>query len=187
MIQELMLFWITSQKFSNDGNKKEATRVVLGQKKLSSTFIDLQWFAAEDEGRTEDPTEYKISEARKKGRVAKSGDLNSSIVIFFPTLVLFFLGGFIFKSCMELISFFYERSTQEELFSGKWFGIFINYFLWLVLPITLSAMLAGIVSNIAQNRGFIFSSEPIKPNFNKITPNFARFFKRAFFFCRKFI
>jgi len=181
MIQELMLFWITSQKFSNDGNKKEATRVVLGQKKLSSTFIDLQWFAAEDEGRTEDPTEYKISEARKKGRVAKSGDLNSSIVIFFPTLVLFFLGGFIFKSCMELISFFYERSTQEELFSGKWFGIFINYFLWLVLPITLSAMLAGIVSNIAQNRGFIFSSEPIKPNFNKITPNFARFFKRAFF------
>ena len=67
---------------------------------LDRTFIDLQWFSAEDEGRTEEATEYKINEARKKGRVAKSGDLNSSIVVFLPTLMLFFLSGFIFKSCM---------------------------------------------------------------------------------------
>ena len=148
---------------------------------LDRTFIDLQWFSAEDEGRTEEATEYKINEARKKGRVAKSGDLNSSIVIFLPTLMLFFLSGFIFKSCMELISFFYDRSTIENLFSNKWFYIFINYFLTLVLPITLSAMLAGIIGNIVQNKGFIFSLEPIKPDFNKIVPNFAKFFKRAFF------
>ena len=148
---------------------------------LDRTFIDLQWFSAEDEGRTEEATEYKINEARKKGRVAKSGDLNSSIVVFLPTLMLFFLSGFIFKSCMELISFFYDRSTIENLFSNKWFYIFINYFLTLVLPITLSAMLAGIIGNIVQNKGFIFSLEPIKPDFNKIVPNFAKFFKRAFF------
>lgn len=182
MIAQLMLFFHISQKTSPNRKNENANKIILGEKKLSNSFIDLQWFAAaEDEGRTEDPTDYKISEARKKGRIAKSGDLNSSVVIFFPTLVLFFLGGFIFKSCMELISFFYERSTREELFNGRWFAVFINYFLWLVLPITVSAMLAGIISNVAQNRGFIFSSEPIKPNFNKIVPNFARFFKRAFF------
>ena len=182
MIQKLMPFFNTlRQSLINKNIRENYDKILLGQEKLPNLFIDLQWFAAEDEGRTEDPTEYKISEARKKGRVAKSGDLNSSIVVLFPTLVLFFLGGFIFKSCMELISFFYERSTEEELFNGKWFAVFVNYFLWLVLPITLSAMLAGIISNIAQNRGFIFSSEPIKPSFNKIVPNFARFFKRAFF------
>jgi len=181
MIAQLMLFFHISQKTSLNRKNENANKIILGEKKLSNSFIDLQWFAAEDEGRTEEPTDYKISEARKKGRIAKSGDLNSSVVIFFPTLVLFFLGGFIFKSCMELISFFYERSTREELFNGRWFAVFINYFLWLVLPITVSAMLAGIISNVAQNRGFIFSSEPIKPNFNKIVPNFARFFKRAFF------
>ena len=182
MVWEVMLnFHIPQKKLLDKSIKKTPNKMVLGKEKLSSTFIDLQWFAAEDEGRTEEPTEYKISEARKKGRVAKSGDLNSSIVVFLPTLALFFLGSFIFRSCMELISFFYERSTKEALFDGRWFGIFINYFLWLVLPITLSAMFAGIVSNIAQNRGFIFSAEPIKPDFNKIVPNFARFFKRAFF------
>ena len=182
MIKELLnISCILGKIFSHKSKKKENNKIELGKGMLSTTFIDLQWFAAEDEGRTEDPTDYKISEARKKGRVAKSGDLNSSIVVFIPTLVLFFLGSFIFRSCMELVSFFYERSTKEELFDGRWFGVFINYFLWLVLPITISAMIAGIVSNIVQNRGFIFSSEPIKPDFNKIVPNFARFFKRAFF------
>ena len=155
--------------------------VILGNVKLDSTFIDLQWFAAEDEGRTEEATQYKISEARKKGRVAKSGDLNSSIVIFLPVLALFFLSPFIFRSSVELISFFYERSTQGDLLNGKWFSIFVSYFLRLVFPITITALLAGVIGNIVQNRGFIFSVEPIKPNFNKVVPNFARFFKRAFF------
>ena len=37
---------------------------------LLNKTIGLQWFAAEDEGRTEDPTEYKIRKAREEGRVA---------------------------------------------------------------------------------------------------------------------
>ena len=148
---------------------------------LPLTFIDLQWFAAEDEGRTEEPTQYKISEARKKGRVAKSGDLNSSIVVFLPVVALFILGAFIFHSLLDLIAFFYNRSTTEELLNAKWFSIFVSHFLKLVLPITLTAMFSGIIGNIIQNKGFLFSLEPIKPDFNKIVPNFARFFKRAFF------
>jgi hypothetical protein len=35
--------------------------------------MHLQWFAAEDEGRTEEPSEHKIKKAREEGRVAKSG------------------------------------------------------------------------------------------------------------------
>ena len=36
-------------------------------------IFDLQWFAsAEEEGRTEDPTEHKLKKAREEGRVAKS-------------------------------------------------------------------------------------------------------------------
>ena len=174
--------------FQLSSNKKNAlcdmrlfSDVCFSNQSINNTFIDLQWFAAEDEGRTEDATEYKISEARKKGRVAKSGDLNSSIVMFLPVIALFIFGKFIFNSCMELITFFYERCTSEVLISSKWFGIFINYFVYLIFPITFTAMLAGVIGNVIQNRGFIFSAEPIKPDFNKIVPNFARFFKRAFF------
>jgi hypothetical protein len=34
--------------------------------------VHLQWFAAEDEGRTEEPSEHKLRKAREEGKVAKS-------------------------------------------------------------------------------------------------------------------
>ena len=49
---------------------------------MSFQNIDLQWFAAEDEGRTEEPSEYKLRKAREEGRIPKSQDLNSSVVFF---------------------------------------------------------------------------------------------------------
>lgn len=144
-------------------------------------LVHLQWFAAEDEGRTEAPSEYKMRKAREEGRVAKSNDLNSAVVAFMPVLALFLLSGFIFRSCTEILTFFYERCTTGHAINGAWFNVFVRYFLRAVLPITLSALVSGIAVNIAQNRGFIFSTKPIQPNFSKIAPNFARFFKKAFF------
>lgn len=143
--------------------------------------IGLQWFGAEDEGRTEDPTEYKLRKAREEGRVAKSSDLNAALVVFIPVLTLIILAPYIFKSMMQLIYFFYERCTTEQLFTGTWFRVFIVYMLKTVLPITIIAMFSGVLSNVVQNRGFMFSVKPIKPNFQKITPNFVKFFKRALF------
>ena len=144
-------------------------------------FIDLQWFAAEDEGRTEDPTDYKIRKAREEGRVAKSQDINAALVLLFPAGALIFLSSFFLEECMEILRFFFLRSTQSDINSGIWFGIFVQYFLKLALPLALIAMLAGVIANILQNNGFLFSTKPIQPQFNKIVPNFMRFFKRALF------
>ena len=58
---------------------------------MKSDLLDLQWFAAEDEGRTEEPSEYKLRKAREEGRVPKSQDLNSSLVFLFTVIVLVFL------------------------------------------------------------------------------------------------
>ena len=94
MIQKLMPFFNTlRQSLINKNIRENYDKILLGQEKLPNLFIDLQWFAAEDEGRTEDPTEYKISEARKKGRVAKSGDLKKKVyttLIKIPVLSFFF-------------------------------------------------------------------------------------------------
>ena len=70
-------------------------------------FIDLQWFAAEDEGRTEDPTDYKIRKAREEGRVAKSQDINAALVMLFPAGTLIFLSSFFLEECMEILRFFF--------------------------------------------------------------------------------
>ena len=163
-----------------------ATRYVVRRYTASSDpernfFIDLQWFAAEDEGRTEDPTDYKIRKAREEGRVAKSQDINAALVLLFPASALIFLSSFFLEECMEILRFFFVRSTQADIRSGMWFGIFVQYFLKLALPLALIAMLAGVIANVIQNNGFLFSTKPIQPQFNKIVPNFIRFFKRALF------
>lgn len=144
-------------------------------------LIDLQWFAAEDEGRTEDPTDYKIRKAREEGRVAKSQDLTGALVLFFPALLLMFFAPSMMENFLEMMRFFFLRCTTENAVSGKWFGVFIQYFLRLALPVMVAAVFAGVASNLIQNRGFLFSTKPITPKFDKIVPNFAKFFKRALF------
>ena len=55
-------------------------------------YIDLQWFAAEDDGRTEEPTERKREKAREEeGRVVKSQELVGAVGILLPALALLFL------------------------------------------------------------------------------------------------
>ena len=44
--------------------------------------------AAEDEGRTEEPSEFRLEKARKEGRVAKSQEISSSLVLLFSVIVL---------------------------------------------------------------------------------------------------
>ncbi len=143
--------------------------------------IDLQWFAAEDEGRTEDPTDYKIKKAREEGRVAKSQDLNAAMVVLLPVITLIIMGPYIFRSLLGVIAFFFERCTTETIFSGAWFHIFIITFFKTVFPITAVAMISGILGNIIQNKGFLFSTKTIKPDFKKIAPNFVKFFKKVLF------
>ena len=73
---------------------------------MSFDQIDLQWFAAEDEGRTEEASEYKLRKAREEGRIAKSSDLNSSVVFFFSLMTLFVIARRIFLECAEVMRFF---------------------------------------------------------------------------------
>ncbi len=143
--------------------------------------IDLQWFAAEDEGRTEDPTEYKIRKAREEGRVAKSQELNQAIVLLLPILALIAFAPWMLRTCVELLRFYLLRSTTTDITDPVLVRAFYRYFAILVLPVTLTSLVAGVAANIIQNGGFIFSLKPIAPRLDKIAPNFARFFSRALF------
>lgn len=144
-------------------------------------LLDLQWFAAEDEGRTEDPTEYKIRKAREEGRVAKSQELCGAIVLLLPVLTLMAFAPWMMRNFTEMLRFFLLRSTTLEVNDPVIFKVFIHYFIRLALPVTLTALVAGVAANVLQNGGFIFSLKPITPQFSKIVPNFGKFFSKALF------
>jgi flagellar biosynthetic protein FlhB len=149
--------------------------------KANLPYIDLQWFAAEDEGRTEDPTEFKIRKAREEGRVAKSQELNGALVLLLPTLTLIALAPWMLKTFTEMLRFFLTRSTTTDITDPVLVKAFFRYFVLLSLPVTITAMVAGVASNILQNGGFFFSLKPITPQFSKVVPNFGKFFSRALF------
>ncbi len=143
-------------------------------------WIDLQWFAAEDEGRTEDPTDFKIRKAREEGRVAKSQELNGALVLLLPILTLIAFAPSMLNSFTELLRFFFLRSTTSEITDPALIAAFFHYFIQLVLPITLTALVSGVTANVLQNGGFIFSLKPISFQFSKVAPNFGKFFSRIF-------
>ena len=81
-------------------------RLIEFPKPQTNLLIHLQWFAAEDEGRTEDPSEYKIRKAREEGKVARSAELTSAIVLLFGIATIGILSSYILKifACSALLS-----------------------------------------------------------------------------------
>ena len=146
--------------------------------------IDLQWFAAEDEGRTEQPSELKLKKAREEGRVAKSQDLNGAIVFLACLLTLIFLGKSILSGCAEICSYFFNHINDKDIRNAAYFFIFVRYFARLVIPISVVGIVFGVLGNIIQNKGMLFSLKAISPKFSKIIPKFGEYFKNTIFSLR---
>jgi flagellar biosynthetic protein FlhB len=143
--------------------------------------IHLQWFAAEDEGRTEEPTEHKLRKAREEGKVAKSVELSSSLVILFGIATLGLISSYFLKNVLSMLRFFLQHSTELDITShGGLMPAFYNYYFKLTLPVLLVAFLAAFLGNVVQV-GFLFSAKPITPDLDRIVPRFGRFFRRALF------
>jgi len=143
--------------------------------------IDLQWFAAEDEGKTEEPSEYKLRKAREEGRLAKSQELNGTLVFFVTVIMLILLAPWIERKCEEVLTYFFRNVAAPKVDDKKFAFFCLKYFIIMTLPIALVGMIAGIVSNLIQNKGFLFTTKTIMPKFDKIVPHFGRYLKRSFF------
>jgi flagellar biosynthetic protein FlhB len=143
--------------------------------------MDLQWFAAEDEGRTEEPSEYKIRKAREEGRVAKSQELTGALILLLPALAILFLAPLMLRTCVEMIRFFFSRVTELDPTKDRIIvQAFFSYFIRLALPIAAVSMAAAIFANVVQT-GLLFTTKPLVPNFSKIIPRFGRYFQRTLF------
>ncbi|GAB1484391.1 flagellar biosynthesis protein FlhB [Treponema sp.] len=149
---------------------------------LDAALIDLQWFAAaEDEGRTEEASEYKIRKAREEGRVAKSQELVGALVLLMPALAILFLGPSMLRTSIEMLRFFLLRAVElDPTKDAIIVKAFFSYFIKLVLPIAIVAMTTAIFANVVQT-GFLFTTKPLVPNFSKILPRFGAYFKRTLF------
>lgn len=166
---------------NTESNIREYYRLLIAVGGDTRFPVHLQWFAAEDEGRTEEPTEHKIRKAREEGKVAKSAEFTSSIVLLFPIIAIGLLSSYLWRNMEEMLKYYLNLSTQIDVTTDAQLVLaFFHYFIRLFAPPALIAFTAALLANILQV-GFLFSTKPITPDFNKIVPNFSRFLKKAFF------
>lgn len=130
--------------------------------------------------RTEKATPKRRREAREKGQIFKSAEIISafSLLVMFGTLSIF--GNSIVDNTKALLNYFFSHKAPDGLTAagaGKALGEAIVYFLNIMAPVLIAAMLCGIVFNITQT-GFVFSTKAIMPKFERISMGAG--FKRIF-------
>ncbi|MGI9256830.1 MAG: flagellar biosynthesis protein FlhB [Salinispira sp.] len=146
---------------------------------ISFSAMTLQWFAAEDEGRTEEPTEQKIRKAREDGKVAKSADMSSTIVLLSSVIVLALLGRGMFSTMQDMVKYYFGFISEPNI-TMILSQAFISFFTRMLFPIAVATLVAGFLGNVIQV-GFLFTTKPIVPDFKRISPNFPKYFQRVLF------
>ncbi len=137
--------------------------------------------AAEDEGRTEQPSEYKLEKARKEGRVAKSQEISGALVLLLCVVTIVFLSKWLFNEIVTIFKFYFTQCSTYDVKNPAFLPAFFDVFIKCVLPLGLISAVSAVAGNIIQTRGFIFSLKPIEPKFSKIVPKFGEYFKKTIF------
>ncbi|MNS09273.1 Flagellar biosynthetic protein FlhB [compost metagenome] len=132
--------------------------------------------------KTEKPTGRRLQEARKKGNVAKSQDVNTGIVLLAGIIII----KMQFGNMAERMGWLAEQSLghlpTEDFTVTTLMATFLNLglqYVLIVAPTLGLLLLAGLIANYLQV-GVLFSTEAITPKLSKINPiaGFKRIFSR---------
>lgn len=140
---------------------------------------------AEEAFRTEPATPRRREEARKRGQVVKSVELNSAFILLAVLLLIRYFGAYLFYYLKTHATYIFQNlHTIEISFSNlQAYGFVTMIFTArLLAPILGLALTVGIIVNFFQ-AGFVLSGHPLIPDFNRINPvqGFTRLFStRAF-------
>lgn len=139
--------------------------------------IDLQLFAAEDEGRTQPGSERRRREEREKGNVPKSAEVPSAIVLLAGVVLMYLMGEYFFMKSYYLLRKYFFGIRSADSVSQEAVSSLMNNALWditqLLLPLMGITVVAAIVGNVLQV-GFLFAPRALAFNFSRIRPNFRR-------------
>jgi len=122
--------------------------------------------------RTERATPYRRNEARKKGQVAKSVEVNSAIIILAAFWLLTITVPLSYQAVSTLMkqSFSALSTTDITLTALRSQGLVIAWLMiQAVAPLALSLLVLGVIANLGQV-GLLLSPQAIQPDFKKINP-----------------
>lgn len=140
----------------------------------------------QEQNRTEKATPFKLSEAKKKGQVAKSLDFNSLIIVCGFIIAFAMMGGSQWRRLCELCAALFVDAGSIQLTDAALTEVghrIAGEVLALVGPFAFAGIVFAVIANVVQT-GFIFSAQPLKPQFERLNPvaGFKRIFNKRMLF-----
>ncbi len=124
------------------------------------------------EERTEKPTPKRLREAREKGQVARSRELNSTLILMISAVGLWGLGYLLVGDLATIMreGLVLERGmTMDPAALVQQFGSLVGRGLWVLAPLFILLMLAALVGPASMG-GMVFSTKAIRFKAEKINP-----------------
>ena len=124
---------------------------------------------ADEEEKTEDPTDKKIEDSKKEGNVPKSAEVPGAAILFFSSIYLMFFADNMFKSIQDMMQYIYSF-IGTELYEGIYYEIastIIKEMLLALSPMFFFIFFLAVIFNVMQ---FGFIATPLKLELNKINP-----------------
>jgi flagellar biosynthetic protein FlhB len=125
-----------------------------------------------DSEKTEEPSQYRMDEARKKGDVASSKELTSVLLLSGSLLTLIICGVFVYETFTEYIEWIY-RLDFKNIYTKENFHDVIAHTMWTLIkcvaPSFGASICLGVVSQLVQV-GFLYSPEILNADIERINP-----------------
>lgn len=134
----------------------------------------------QEQDRSEPASPFKLKEARSKGQVAKSLEINSFLILSAVLALLYFIGESLIAQQLRLSQSLFSRADLIHLDAVTSVGLFevmTNTLLNAYWPMFGAIMVIGILANMVQT-GPVFSFFPLKPDVQRLNP--VQGFKRLF-------
>jgi len=130
--------------------------------------------------KTEEPTSKKLEDARKKGQIARSKELSTTLVLIFSAVGLLGIGGMLADAMFTVFKRSFVLSRDETYDKQHMFQILdmsLTESAWPVLLFMIIAFIGGFYGNIAMG-GYNFTWASAAPKASRLSP--FEGFKRMF-------
>ncbi|MEZ4502198.1 MAG: flagellar biosynthesis protein FlhB [Dehalococcoidia bacterium] len=123
--------------------------------------------------RTEQPTRKRLDDARKKGQVARSREVDTAFALLAAFAVFRFGGAALWRSMEALLVDSFAVLDRDDLvtmdLTASMGTELIMRALLMLLPLLIAVLVIGLVGGFVQT-GFIFSAQAAKPQFSRMNP-----------------
>lgn len=134
----------------------------------------------DDSSKTEEPSQKKLDDARKKGQTFSTRELNHFFMILALTFFVMIMAPSLGRDMIDTLSPFITKPDEMNMDAAGFMGLMRTVILGTLLALSLlfvASFLAAFAPSIVQKK-WIFAVESIKPKFSKISPLSG--FKRIF-------